>query len=88
MTSEAQMLVRMNGSHVTALRRRAAGERDSLPSESEGTIRGLLSARRTLCRWGAFGEDGKVTDVGRRLLAAWDAREQEALAKRRRVAND
>jgi hypothetical protein len=87
MATEAQMLVRMNGSHVTALRRRVAGERDTLPSESEGTTRGLLSARRTLYRWGAFSADGKVTDIGRRLLAAWDAREQEALAKRRRVAN-
>lgn len=87
MATKAQMLVRMNGAHVTALRRRAAGERDSLPSESEGTVRGLLAARRALCRWGALGADGKVSDVGRRLLEAWDARERDAMARRRRVAS-
>lgn len=80
------MLVRMNAAHVTALRRREAGERDTLPSESEGTVRGLLSARRTLYKWQALGTDGAVTDIGRRLLAAWDARERDAMERRRRVA--
>lgn len=86
MATEAQMLNRMNGMHATALRRRAAGERDTLPSESEGTVRGLLSARRTLYKWQALGIDGAVTDIGRRLLAAWDAREQEVLERRRRIS--
>lgn len=86
MATEAQMLNRMNGMHVTALRRRAAGESDTLSSESEGTIRGLLSARRTLYKWQALGEDGRVADIGRRLLAAWDVREQEVLERRRRIS--
>jgi len=83
--SEAQMFNRMNAGHAKVLRRRADGQRDTLPSDSAGDARGLLTARRTLLAWGAVDMAGGVTELGRRLLERWDARERDRLEARRRA---
>lgn len=66
--SIAQCLNRMHELHARALR----GERPTAASPM-WALRGYDAAAKTLRRWGAM-DGATVTDRGRELLAAWEAR--------------
>ena len=81
MPSLAQMLVRANDMHIRLLRAAMSGRPLETAAWSPGSFRGARVAAGTLLRWGCL-EEGQVTERGKALVSAWDAKFPGANAKR------
>lgn len=71
--SIAQMVNRCYSFHAQCLRLRGEGKAVDHPSWTASDYRGARTALSTLHRWGCLDENG-ITERGRELLAALDAR--------------
>ena len=67
------MLARANDMHIRLLRAALTGQPLATSSWSPGSFRGARVATETLLRWGCL-EQGKATERGEALVAAWDAK--------------
>lgn len=73
----AQMVTRSNTGHLRLLRAYRDDSTATGPATTDASIRGLMTALRTLRRWGCV-EGDALTDTGRDLLARLEARDAKA----------